>query len=137
MLGVSRRLLRCLCAVLAYAPASSTVAMDPTRSMPPSFESLIVLGDSLSDTGNAGRFSNGPVWVEHVAERIGARLRPSGEGGTNYAVGGARARGGPTDLRAQADAFLSAWRGQLDPTTLYIVYGGGNDLLAGGHAGAG
>jgi outer membrane lipase/esterase len=114
--------------LLATAPAEA--ASSP-------YTGLVVFGDSLSDTGNAGRFSNGPVWVEHVAERIGARLRPSREGGTNYAVGGARARGGPTDLRAQADAFLSARQGQLDPTTLYIVYGGGNDLLAAGYAGDG
>src|SRR5918998_3827853 len=91
--------------------------------MAENFPALVVFGDSLSDTGNAGRFSNGPVWVERIAERIGARLRPSGEGGTNYAVGGARARGGPTDLRAQADAFLSARRGRVDPAALYVVYG--------------
>jgi outer membrane lipase/esterase len=98
--------------------------------MAESFPALVVFGDSLSDTGNAGRFSNGPVWVEHMAERLGARLRPSGDGGTNYAVGGARASGGPTDLRAQADAFLPARRGRLDPAALYVVCGGGNDLLA-------
>jgi cholinesterase len=91
---------------------------------------LVVFGDSLSDTGNAGRFSNGPVWVERIAQRTGARLRPSGEGGTNHAVGGAGARGGPNDLRAQVDDFLSARRGRADPAALYVVYGGGNDLLA-------
>src|SRR5215212_9367238 len=80
--------------------------------MPENFPALVVFGDSLSDTGNAGRFSNGPVWVEHVARRIGARLRPSAEGGTNHAVGGARASGGPNGLRAQVDAFLSGRRGR-------------------------
>jgi hypothetical protein len=27
------------------------------------FDQLVVLGDSLSDMGNAGRFSDGPVWI--------------------------------------------------------------------------
>jgi cholinesterase len=31
------------------------------------FERLVVFGDSLSETGNAGRFSNGTVWVEYLA----------------------------------------------------------------------
>lgn len=95
------------------------------------FSGLVVFGDSLSDSGNAGRYSNGPVWVERIAARIGAELRPSSVGGTNFAVGGARTHGGPTGLRAQADAFLKALPGgRADPDALYIVYGGGNDLLA-------
>jgi outer membrane lipase/esterase len=101
------------------------------------FPALVVFGDSLSDTGNAGRFSNGPVWVEHIARRIGQRLRPSAEGGTNHAVGGARASGGPNGLRAQVDAFLSGRRGRADPAALYVVYGGGNDLLAAVHGSGG
>lgn len=96
----------------------------PSRSAPSA--GLVVFGDSLSDGGNAGRFSNGPVWVEHIARRLGTRLAPSRQGGTNHAVGGAHAH----DLRAQADEFLAARRGRLDPGTLPIVYGGGNDLLA-------
>jgi outer membrane lipase/esterase len=102
----------------------------PAEAAPPAFTGLLVFGDSLSDTGNAGRFSNGPVWVEHLAERIGLGLQPARSGGTNYAVGGARAQGGPTDVRAQVAAFLADCGGSLDRNALYIVYGGGNDLLA-------
>ncbi len=74
----------------------------------PAFEHLVVFGDSLSDTGNAGRFSNGPVWVEHLADRLGLKLSPSQRGGSNFAVGGARLdpRSGLHSLRAQVDAFL-------------------------------
>lgn len=89
------------------------------------FERLVVFGDSLSDTGNAGRFSNGDVWVEYLARTLGLELRPRSLGGGNYAVGGARA----TDLRRQADAYL-AERRRDDGTTLFVVYGGGNDLRA-------
>jgi cholinesterase len=113
--------------------AGAPVRAEPVAPSPP-FTGLVVFGDSLSDSGNAGRFTDGPVWVEHLARRIGVTLLPSRLGGTNHAVGGARAQGGPDGLRAQADRFLAARRGGLDPRALYIVYGGGNDLLAAGGA---
>src|SRR5215213_708132 len=96
----------------------------------PGFEYLVVFGDSLSDTGNAGRFSNGPVWVEYLADRLGLKRSPSQRGATNFAVGGARLdpRSGPHSLRTQADAFLRMPK--PSGRTLVIVYGGGNDLLA-------
>lgn len=98
------------------------------------FTDLVVFGDSLSDNGNAGRFSDGPVWVEHIAQRVGVPLVPSRQGGTNYAVGGARTLGGPADLRAQADEYLRAHPGGLDSRLLHVVYAGANDLLAAGYA---
>ena len=97
----------------------------------PDFTEVVVFGDSLSDTGNAGRFSNGPVWVEYIAKSLGRDLAPSSRGGRNYAIGGARTHGGPTSLRAQLDEFLGGLpQGKADPKALYVVYGGGNDLLA-------
>lgn len=93
-----------------------------------SFDDIVVFGDSLSDSGNAGRFSNGPVWVELIARGIGAELRPSRAGGTNYAVGGARTHGGQSDLRSQLHAYLSNAKPPR-PETLFVIYGGANDLL--------
>ncbi len=114
--------------MLAGAPAGVAAPAPP-------YTGLVVFGDSLSDNGNAGRFSDGPVWVEHLARRAGVELLPSRLGGTNYAAGGARAQGGPADLRAQADAYLAARRRDgLDPQALHVVYAGGNDLLAAGYA---
>src|SRR3954465_1552188 len=42
------------------------------------FNNITVFGDSLSDTGNAAgaRFSNGPVWVEHIARHFGLSVDP-------------------------------------------------------------
>jgi outer membrane lipase/esterase len=109
---------------------AASVLMNSSVQAAPAFAQLVVFGDSLSDNGNAGRASNGPVWVEHLATRFGFVLKPSRAGGFNFAVGGARLdpRSGTTSLRAQASAYLRASRprGRI----LHIVYGGGNDLLA-------
>ena len=96
----------------------------------PAFDHVVVFGDSLSDAGNAGRFTNGPVWVEYLAQKLGLTLNSARTGGSNLAVGGARLdpRSGDTSLRAQANAYLRSSRSR--GRTLYIVYGGGNDLLA-------
>ena len=90
---------------------------------------IVVFGDSLSDSGNAGRSSNGPVWVEYLAKRFGVALKPSRAGGLNFSVGGARLSrdSGPISLRAQADAYLRS--NDRAANTLHIVYGGGNDVL--------
>lgn len=94
--------------------------------------SLVIFGDSLSDAGNAGRFSNGPVWVERLAQRLGLEARPARMGGTNFAVGGARAFGGPNDLEEQIDELLA--RSEPAPDALYVLYIGSNDLRAAAHA---
>ena len=115
--------------MLTFA-ALAVAALALTPSPASAFDELVVFGDSLSDTGNAGRFSNGPVWVEGVANGLGLSVRPSEAGGTNYAIGGARLdpASGPTSLPAQMQRHLEGSR--LSRKRLYIVYGGGNDLIA-------
>lgn len=73
----------------------------------PSLSNLFVFGDSFSDSGNAyaisggrvmpsppyngGRFTNGPVTVEHLWQAFNpgdTSFKASENGGTNYAVGG-------------------------------------------------
>jgi outer membrane lipase/esterase len=112
-------IVRWIFAILAGSPVVAAAAP---------FSDLIVFGDSLSDNGNAGRFSNGPVWVERIAETLGLKLQPARAGGTNYAVGGARTQGGPMDVLSQTSAFLT--HRHADPDALYIVFAGANDLLA-------
>ena len=128
------------------------------------FDALYVLGDSLSDQGNLfgattlalgpanalpaadhyfnGRFSNGPVYTDLLAQRLGLPLTPSLSGGNNFAYGGARTAynrvdavplGGPFpnpifpwSLNAEVAAFSA--RGVQDSNALYIVFSGANDI---------
>lgn len=139
------------------------------------FSSLYFFGDSLTDTGNvlkatstlnkytfglvpkhptapyeAGRFTNGPAWAEHVAARLGRSgdAAPAGMSlgvfgqiggpGNNFAIGGARTdQSGalgllnilmPTGMSRQVDFYLDRAHGVADPNGLYFLLGGGNDL---------
>jgi phospholipase/lecithinase/hemolysin len=116
--------------IRSFIIVAASFLMNSSAQAVPTFDQIVIIGDSMSDNGNAGRASNGPVWVEHLAARLRLVLKPSRAGGTNFAVGGARLdpRSGNTSLRAQASAYLqtSRPRGRI----LHIVYGGGNDLLA-------
>lgn len=117
----------------------------------PLYSGIVVLGDSLSDTGNSeiltpggdipgtdytygdnSRFTNGPVWLEYLSDRLGAGpLIPSRSGGDNYAHGGAQidANPGPTTgLLVQYQQWLTDTGGVADPGKLYVVAAGSNDL---------
>jgi phospholipase/lecithinase/hemolysin len=88
--------------------AFSTLAVASGSTAP--YSAIYAFGDSLSDAGNAfiatggatpaappyasvdgyGVFSNGPVWVQDLANNLGlGPLLPSRAGGTDFAVGGA------------------------------------------------
>lgn len=110
---------------------------------------IVVFGDSLSDNGNlyeymghkipisppyfAGRFSNGPVWVEHLT----ASYFPTNANAhlLDYAFGGA----GVSDeheqddvlftLRREIDIYLSAHQGKAGSNSLFIVWIGSNNYI--------
>ncbi len=83
-----------------------------------------------------GRFSNGPIWVEHVANSMGLPMQPALLGGTDYAFGGAKvtapvptAFGNIPSIPQQVALYLSQHGGKADPHALYIIQGGGNDIV--------
>lgn len=121
-----------------------------------SFSELYVFGDSFSDTGNVaaatfglipssppyyqGRFSNGPLWIDHLAATLELPLVANGANprvvvGNNFAAGGARvATDVPVPLLGTIPSilnqasFVTQAVPTLPSTALYVVYGGYNDL---------
>lgn len=136
-----------LAAALVLAAAPAFAAGDP-------YSQTVFIGDSLTDSGYfrpaliqavgpngalLGRFTTNPglVWSEWLAEYYGTNATSSNQGGTNYAVGGARtgtntagALGPIPSLATQTANYLAANGGRADPNALYSVWGGANDLFA-------
>jgi phospholipase/lecithinase/hemolysin len=113
---------------------------------------LVVFGDSSSDTGNAaiatggaipnpalyyqGRFSNGPIWVDALAQELGEpSVRPSLAGGLDYAFGGATVafQNQPPPFNMfprvsqQVDQYLAHHHSAGDD--LLVIWGGANDFF--------
>ena len=88
------RQLRILCTLVAVAGCAAGLRAQE-------YGSVVVFGDSLSDSGNVAETLPGvpagngfttnpdPVWAEIVAETFGAPGTHSLAGGSNYAFGGA------------------------------------------------
>ena len=131
------------------------------------FTGIYVLGDSLSDTGNVfnatidpqtgiglppppyfpGRFSNGPIWIDELAQKLNLDSpTPSFQvangatstSGINFAFGGATTTAANTintnffGLPQQVGAFqtlLNTNQQPVDPDALYVLWFGGNDYL--------
>ncbi|CQD32331.1 Lipase 1 precursor [Yersinia mollaretii] len=98
---------------------------------------LYVFGDSLSDTGNNGKFtydsSTHLLYDEVLAQHIGANLTPSNIGGFNYATSGAVATpalNATNNTQDQVQNYLNQVNGKADSNGLYIHWIGGNDLAA-------
>lgn len=151
-LRLTRRSLLAAGAALFLAACSDDVGTT-TEPEPSAFTSTVVFGASLEDVGNAcnanpascppapyasGRVSNGPLYVELIAQHYGTTLAPSRTGGTNYAYAGARTgviAGSPQsvpNMNEQVDAYLAATPGANRASTLFILGGAtvGNDIIA-------
>jgi phospholipase/lecithinase/hemolysin len=163
LLGFFSALLFTFSAVLTYAQ---------------NYTSIVVFGDSLSDTGNVadltqakygfrlpgpefdytdGRFTDGAdttpparnyfgVWVEQLAATFPAKpvVKASLDGGTDYAYGFAKTGGGTGVFTFGHDDELSvnvnnigqqitdylATKPRINEKTLFIVWGGANDILS-------
>jgi phospholipase/lecithinase/hemolysin len=140
--------MRLLLAAALLASAVPSAAFAPTG--------VVVFGDSFTDAGNIaaatggtipdpnlgywrGRFSDGPTFADLLSSwSTGSATRASLTGGTNFAFGGARAAvddviapgvaipGLATQLVFSGIPFAPA----VDPTQLYIVSFGNNDVSA-------
>lgn len=160
--------------LFAAAAFLATLAACGSGRAAPIYDRLVVFGDSLSDAGNVfdltsanpskyhpdpppvlgsppftayfmGRASNGPNWVDHLADLLGLpRAAASLDGGLNYAYASAETGFG-TNLRypsptyppnppvtvlrvgAQIDAF-AATQGHFKPEDVVTLWAGANDF---------
>ncbi len=158
-------------------PLATVFAGAQNPGLAPDYTSIVVFGDSLSDTGNFadltqakygvripgpianytnGRFTDGAdttpaaekyhgVWIEQLAATFPSRprIKDSLDGGTNYAYGFAFTGNGTTvanfgpsnefsvrikNIGAQIAAYL-ATHPRITGKTLFVLWGGANDLL--------
>lgn len=113
---------------------------------------IVVFGDSLSDNGNLyeymkkqlplsppyfkGRFSNGPIWVELLAEHVFPTDSASSHL-LDYAFGGAGVLGPDGDfedetllsLNREIDSYLLAHQDKANQNALFVVWIGANNYL--------
>ena len=138
-------------AAFALAACCSGALMSVSAAQAAGFSAEYVFGDSLSDVGNVylatgglepaspyvnGQFSNGPVWVQDLAARLGLpALTPSLAGGNDYAFGGATTGSTYTNnsavpnLAQQVGSFLLG-NASAPSDALYTFSIGANDLFA-------
>ncbi|HEX5355266.1 MAG TPA: SGNH/GDSL hydrolase family protein [Aquabacterium sp.] len=131
----------------AVAAASVALIAILSAASAQAYDQIVVFGDSLSDNGNLaqkfggavpaapyanGRFTNGAVAVEVMAQQLGLPL-------VDYAYGGATTGSANqfqaqnplvanTGMLSQVNNYVAA--GPADANALYVVWGGGNDFLA-------
>jgi phospholipase/lecithinase/hemolysin len=118
------------------------------------YSGLVIIGASLSDTGNVsaatsgatpgspnyfgGRWSNGVLWIEKVAEKYSLATKPSLLGGKNYAYGGAYtctitgASSGVVNMCDQTTQYLASVSNAANPGDLFVIDAStvGNDMGA-------
>ena len=149
---------RILAAIAAAAFLASCGGSDNDPPPQPAlFQTTVVFGASLSDTGNvcpatagcppvppyaSGRSSNGSLWVEVLAARYSAAVTPSTAGGNNFAYAGARTGTVPgagtvpgtaatvPSMVAQLDQYFARFGFVSSAQTLFVVDGAtvGNNI---------
>jgi phospholipase/lecithinase/hemolysin len=134
------------------------VLLFPLQTSAASYDNIVTFGDSLTDTGNilavspfaydtqhysGGGFSNGPVWVDHLLDRLdfdgiylianalaGGWAPPQGKNIYNTAFGGAET--GTLETPPGFVTQVGIWAQNqlpLPENCLCVVWIGGNDFL--------
>jgi phospholipase/lecithinase/hemolysin len=139
-----------LVAFVAIIAASSALANQQ-------YSSVIAFGDSLSDNGNYyrlvnkltplapqngspplpyfyGRYYNGPVAVELLAENLGVTLQDFAVGGATSGLTNEDPRFPRTGVLGQVQDYV-ATNERLNDDALYVVWGGANDFLGAANLG--
>lgn len=125
---------------LMFLLVASLVILTHSQAQIP--ESIVIFGDSVSDNGNVfaisgeppsppyfeGRFSNGPMWPDMIAEELG---QPQLEI-RNFAFGGAQIIGSgfSVGLPALIDEYEHIHSDGIPEGALTILFIGGNDYLS-------
>lgn len=132
------------CGGVRHVAGPTPVLAATYRSDAPAPDELVVFGDSLSDTGAllsqslgvapnpdgyfAGRFSNGPNWVDYVADALGVAS-------DDHAYGGASTHGDPSAIPKPFDAavseYLECTPDELASTSVFALWIGHNDYYGG------
>jgi phospholipase/lecithinase/hemolysin len=136
----------CFAAIVAVGSAAQRA--DAAKA----YSHVVVFGDSLSDQGNAeasfgyppaplyykGRFSNNENWIDLLGQQLHVKVESSAINGTNYAFAFATTGSQnapppvpftPQNIDQQEKAYLANVSGKADPNALYIIEGGGTDIL--------
>ncbi len=142
-----------LALALTLLPAVWAQAGQVPGSVPHSqpFTRIFAFGDSLTDMGRLyelsggfppapyfeGRFSNGRVWVEQLADALGMTIDP----GDNYAVGGATTGFFNSNNGVNGKVYpgllgqIASFTATRDPAeaegALFVVWAGANDFFVG------
>jgi len=89
------------------------------------YSSVVAFGDSLSDTGNIARFTDGNLWVELLADHLAVPLIDHAYGGATTGYDNPAISSPITGLLWQVSAFSS----DVSGSSLITVWAGANDLL--------
>jgi phospholipase/lecithinase/hemolysin len=135
---------------------AATLMVMTTIASAGAFSNVFVYGDSLSDTGNIyaasggtiplsppyynGRFSNGILAPEYLANALHAPLTSFAWGGATTGIGNSGDGGTQTSfgiyglpgMETQVAGSLGSIPSFIVPTSLFIVWGGPDDFISGG-----
>jgi phospholipase/lecithinase/hemolysin len=103
------------------------------------YSGILAFGDSLTDNGTNmsddifgfGYYTNGPVWVEYMAQSYGVPLLDMAYGGATTSYDNPAAGLAITGLQWQVNAYKGSVSSSIPIDTLVTVWAGANEFLQG------